>query len=356
MTETSRCTPVEMNGRCAVHHEGMTMNRLANLICLALVCGCVDSQDHGMRDDAGTDAFVMMDGMIDPDGGAVDSGGSDSGDSDAGDLDASDVDGGGEGPEALIVYIGGSVSQGVRTELIGSTLVPSEHTRWSLSISAANVAGGRETSTPTKTVGPCEYWPDTGGTWPPGTSIPGESVPLVLGDASATIDGRPLVLEESGGTLIARDDYVAGAEVAVTVRLATGTIRRTFEIDAIPQLTSPEAAPAIGDSYIGEYVAGAPLDVRWPVQYGADDRDSVLVSGGDAALWARCVLDHGDGQVSFPWADVQSDFIGSPGDMGNSISVYKFSFGEEVSEEDGVEVHVSQSRSRGALLYPPDVL
>lgn len=335
------------------------MKLLTLFFCLALTLGCVDSQDHGMRDDAGTDAFVMMDGMIGDDGGEdPDSGGIDARVEDDGgmDSDAGDVDAGGTRPDALIVYIGGSISHGVQTQLIGSTLVPSEHTRWSLSISAANVAGGRETATPTKTVGPCEYWPDTGGTWPPGTDIPGESVALELGDASATIDGRPLSLEESGGSLFARDDYVAGAEVVVTVRLASGTIRRTFEIDAIPQLTSPAGAPAVGDYFLGEYENGAPLEVRWPVQYDASDRDSVVVSGGDAALWARCVLDHGDGELVFPWGDVQSDFINSPGDTGNSISVHKFSFGEDVTDEGGVEVHVSQSRSRGVLLYPPDVL
>lgn len=328
------------------------MKALPLLCCFALAC--VDSQDHGMRDDAGVDAFVMMDGMVgddageDPDAGGIDSS------IDSGTDARVEVDGGGTGPDALILYVRGSVSHSVQTDLIGGALVPREHTYWGLTVSAVNVPSGHEPVTPTKTVGPCEYWPDTGGTWPPGSSIAGEAVPLELGDASATMDGRPLVFEESGGNLVARDDYVAGAEVAVTVRLASGTIRRTFEIDAIPGLTSPPGAPAIGDTFRGDYENGSPLEVRWPVQYAASDRDSVVVSGSDAALWARCNLDHGVGELVFPWADVQADFIGSPGESGNSISVHKFSFGETVSDESGVEVHVSQSRSRGVLLYPPE--
>lgn len=333
------------------------MQRLLSCFCLLLLGACPTTQDHGPRDDAGDDAALGADAMVSadasvdpgPDAGTDASEGRDAGPdpADAGGGDAEVPTG-----DVRVVYLGTSLRPMVRSELVDGSFVPVEHLRWVLSISAASTPRTFEYAPPTKEVGPCRYWPFTGTSWPPGTETPAEPVSLDPSLASLTIDGRPVPFEGSGALLIAHPDYVAGAEVVVTLRLPSGTIRRSFRADAIAGISAP-AITAERDAYRGSYAPGEPLTVGWPLQYAADDAEIIVVGGDDSALWAECILSHDDRQLTFPWADVAADFIGTPGTMGNAIHVERLSRREEISVEGGVEVRLRHDRSIGFDLYPP---
>lgn len=356
-----------MNGTDAGHHEGTIMNRTLAALPMLFALGCVDTQDHGRGDDAGLDALPMsdaavmsdaivavdggldatvaMDGALPPDGGLADSGAP---------IDTGIVPDSGA-TSAAYLYIQSTVSRGTRTRLVGGALRAEPHTRFRVRVWAANGASTSTPVAPTKTVGPCDYWPPTLSTWPPiGSSTSGESVPLELADVGVRVGGRSIELTESGGSVSGSDDYVAGARVEVTVRLASGTVVRTFDVGDTPAITEPLGAPSASwDAFLAEYIAGEPLAIRWPTTYDPGDHQSILVSGSDSALWARCSLDHGDGELVFSWADVQADFLGSSGTDGQSMNVFWAVSDVDVVDEGGVQVQLARSRSQQVLLLPP---